>query len=207
MPPVFIYYQVYDDDKKELLSIRQPVVRNNSNIGRVDVTRIPAPHTIGALAERICKQENRPWGIDWDNDDAYGGMLLKTWKSSTAYDLDDEVNLFIPGRPGATPQEPVLLKLWYEELPALLHYDGFDEPEKRSVTSHRTPVFVYYKLYDDTQEALVAVKEPVVAANPNIGRVDVCQIPAPYIVSALAERICKQENREFGLDWSPSTNI
>jgi hypothetical protein len=56
-------------------------------------------------------------GFDWDNDDAYGTMLLRTVKSPKAYNLKDTVDLLGADRPGSTPQEPVLLKVWYEGEP------------------------------------------------------------------------------------------
>ncbi|KAJ7794525.1 hypothetical protein B0H14DRAFT_2922849 [Mycena olivaceomarginata] len=117
--PVFIYYKLYNDDKKEMIPCKfgHP---NDPCIGRVDACEILTPHTVNALVGHICEQEDRPKGFDWDNDGAYGTMLLRTVKSPKAYNLEDTVDLLGADRPGSTPQEPVLLKVWYEELQAVL---------------------------------------------------------------------------------------
>ncbi|KAJ6452457.1 hypothetical protein C8R45DRAFT_1040700 [Mycena sanguinolenta] len=198
--PVFVYYKIFDDDKKEMLSIRSPVPWDES-IGRVDVSRIPAPHTVQALVQRICKQEDRPIGFDWDHDDAYGTSLLRTADSSDQYNLQDAVDLLGDSRPGSTPQAPVLLKVWYEELPAVLNFSGWDPPKERSVNSHKSPVFIYYKVYDDDKKEMLPLRSPVETGNPYLGRVDTCQIPTPHTICSLARQISDQENRPIGIDW------
>ncbi|KAJ7513214.1 hypothetical protein B0H11DRAFT_2213740 [Mycena galericulata] len=146
---------------------------NDPFIGRVDASWIPTPHTVNALAARIYKQENRPMGFDWDNNDAYGTMLLRTENSSTAYNPADTVDLLDAERPGSTLQEPVLLKVWCE---------------------------VYYKVYDDDKKQMIRSAVGY-AGDPFLGRVDTCQIPTPHTIGALAQHISKQENRPSGLDW------
>jgi hypothetical protein len=83
-------------------------------VGRVDAWQVPAPYRINELVARICKQENRPIGLDFDSDDAYMTMLLRTVNSAEAYSLSDTVDLMGADRPGSTPREPLLLKVWYE---------------------------------------------------------------------------------------------
>ncbi|KAF7340555.1 hypothetical protein MSAN_02127000 [Mycena sanguinolenta] len=197
--PVFVYYKMFDDDKKEMLSIRSPATRDGY-IGRVDVSRIPAPHTVGALVQRICRQENRRCGIDWENADAYGTSLLRTVDSSDEYNLQDAVDLLGDSRPGSTPQAPVLLKIWYEELQAVLIYPEWDAPKERNVNSHKSPVFIYYKVYDEKKEML-PLRSPVETGTPYLGRVDACQIPTPHMIGSLAKEISNQENRPIGIDW------
>ncbi|KAJ7212472.1 hypothetical protein B0H12DRAFT_1242402 [Mycena haematopus] len=199
--PVYIYYKVYNEDKKEMVSLRSPVESDNPYLGRVDTCQIPTPHTIGGLAAHICKQENRPIGFDWDHDDAHGTMLLRTADSPRAYDLGDKVDLLGAERPGATPQEPVLLKVWYEELQAVFGSSGFDRAPERSVNSHKTPVYIYYKVYNEDKKEMVSLRSPVESVNPYLGRVDTCQIPTPHTIVGLAAQICKQENRPIGFDW------
>jgi hypothetical protein len=110
-----VYYKIYDDDKKEMIPSRHPVgYVNDPCIGRVDAARIPTPHRIGALVAQICKRENRRLGLDFDTEEAYLSMLLRTVDSTEAYRLDDTVDLLGARRPGSTPQEPVLLKVWWE---------------------------------------------------------------------------------------------
>ncbi|KAJ7454354.1 hypothetical protein B0H11DRAFT_1926561 [Mycena galericulata] len=108
--PLFIYYKVYDDDKKQMM--RSAVgYAGDPFLGCVDTCQIPTPHTIGAIAQHICKQENRPSGLDWDHDDAHGAMLLRTVDSPNAYKLGDAIDLLGADCPGSTPQEPVFLKV------------------------------------------------------------------------------------------------
>ncbi|KAJ7737251.1 hypothetical protein DFH07DRAFT_966546 [Mycena maculata] len=190
---ILIYYKIYDDDKKEMMSPCRTANAQDPYLGRVDAWQVPAPYTINALVACICKQENRPTGLDFDNDDAYGTMLLRTVNSAEAYNLSDTVDLMGADRPGLTPREPLLLK-------AVLRSPGWDEPVARSVTSHRDPVFIYYKLYDDDKKQMI----PCRTANtedPCVGRVDTCQIPTPHTLGALAKNICEKENQTYGLDW------
>ncbi|KAJ7111004.1 hypothetical protein C8R44DRAFT_883448 [Mycena epipterygia] len=197
--PIFIYYKLYDDDKKEMIPCQRRIATDPC-IGRVDAWQIPAPYTINELVGRICKQENRPCGLDWDNDHAHGSMLLRTVNSSEAYNLSDTVDLLGAEHPGSTPQEPVLLKLWYEDLQAVLGSPGWEQPVVRSVASHRNPVFIYYKLYDDDKKQMIPCRSGN-TEDPCVGRVDTCQIPTPHTIGALAHHICTQENRPSGFDW------
>ncbi|KAF9052339.1 hypothetical protein BDZ89DRAFT_1056694 [Hymenopellis radicata] len=136
--PVFIYYKLYDDDKKEMLSIRSPIgYANDPCVGRVDTSRIPIP----IQSMRLSHPE--------------------------AYNLEYTVDLLGAERPGSTPQEPVLLKVWYEE-PKLrtqtcrqLWVAWVGEPAARSVTSHRSAMFIYYKLYDDDERKMIQSCHPV----------------------------------------------
>jgi hypothetical protein len=108
-----VYYKLYDDDKKQMTPCRTANTEGPF-VGRVDTCQIPTPHTLGALAKNICEKENRTYGLDWDNDNAGGSMLFKAVNSSEAYDLNGSADLLGAERPGSTPQEPVLLKVWYE---------------------------------------------------------------------------------------------
>ncbi|KAF7304492.1 hypothetical protein HMN09_00851500 [Mycena chlorophos] len=139
--PVYLYYKLWDDDRHQLVASKRAVPGGDPYIGRVDAWQITAPFTGWALVERICAQEERTIGIDWDHDDAqaYGSMLLKTVRSTTAYNLDDSMDVMGPARPGATVQEPMFLKLWYEELQAIfpsVWRDLPDPAEERKVDSH-----------------------------------------------------------------------
>jgi hypothetical protein len=107
-----VYYKLYDNDVKEMLPSRHPVgSTNDPTIGQIDTCQIPGPHTIDALAKHICKQENRY--SDEDNLDGMGTEVFKTSDSPAAYKPSDRVDLLGDARPGLTPQEPVLLKIWY----------------------------------------------------------------------------------------------
>ncbi|KAF8185775.1 hypothetical protein K438DRAFT_1836283 [Mycena galopus ATCC 62051] len=200
--PVYIYYKIWNDDEKEMKPCHTLPNTPDPFVGRVDAWQVPAPYSISQLAAHIYKQEfNRPLiGFNFDTDEACGTMLLRTVNSAEDYKLEDTVDLMGADRPGATPREPLLLKVWHEELQAVLGYSGWDPPVERSVTSHRVPVFIYYKLYDDDKKQII----PCRTANTEdlcLGRVDTCQIPAPHTLSALVKRICEQENRTYGFDW------
>ncbi|KAJ7312674.1 hypothetical protein DFH08DRAFT_973209 [Mycena albidolilacea] len=193
--PVFIYYKLYDDNMRKMIPCKVGHA-NDPCIGRIDACQIPTPYTIGALAEHICSEEGRPIGLHWDHDAAYGTMLLRTVNSAKDYALDDKVDLLGADRPGSTPEEPVLLKVWYEVVGS----PGWETLPARSVTSHRSPTFIYYKVYDDNKKEMIrcAVGN---TGDPFLGRVDTCQICTPHTIGALAEHISKQENRPIGLNW------
>ena len=85
----------------------------NPYIGRVDTTLIPQPHTIASLVKRICKQEGKGFGIDWDNEDAFSTILFGTISAPEPFGLNDSVQLLTAQRPGSSPLEPVILKTAY----------------------------------------------------------------------------------------------
>nr|GAT49799.1 predicted protein [Mycena chlorophos] len=137
--PIYLYYKLWDDDRHELVASKRAVPGGDPYIGRVDAWQITAPFTGWALVNRICAQEEREIGFDWDHDEAYSSMLLKTARSTTNYNLDDSMDVMGPSRPGATVQEPMFLKLWSDEIPALFPSvwpDWPDPAEKRKVDSH-----------------------------------------------------------------------
>nr|GAT47704.1 predicted protein [Mycena chlorophos] len=133
--PIYLYYKLWNDDRHELVASKRAVPGGDPYIGRVD-WQIAAPFTGWALVRQICAQEDRKIGLDWDYDDAYGSMLLKTVRSTTAYNLDDSMDVMGPTRPGATVLEPMFLKLWYEDLRAVFGLLPEDTPEERTVDSH-----------------------------------------------------------------------
>jgi len=116
--PVFIYYKLFDEEGP--CEVRHPIYANNPYIGLVDATVISPPHTVSALVEHICKKENKGFGIDWDNEDAFSTILFKTISSLEPYSLNDSISLLGEDRPGSNPQNPVILKVGYKELGELL---------------------------------------------------------------------------------------
>jgi hypothetical protein len=64
-----VYYKLFDEE--EPCKICHPIHVNNPYIGQVDATLIPPPHTVATLVERICKKENKGFGIDWDSKDGF----------------------------------------------------------------------------------------------------------------------------------------
>ncbi|KAF8185751.1 hypothetical protein K438DRAFT_1936875 [Mycena galopus ATCC 62051] len=195
-------YIIWNDDNKEMKPCRTLPNTPDPFVGRVDAWQVPAPYSIGQLAAHTYKQEfNRPLiSFNYDTDEVCGIMLLRTVNSAEAYNLEDTVDLMGADRPGATPREPLLLKVFYDDWPAVFGFPGWDPPVERSVTSHRDPVFIYYKLYDDDEKQIILCRTAN-AEDLCLGRVDTCQIPAPHTLSALVKRICEQENRTYGFDW------
>jgi hypothetical protein len=109
-----VYYKLFDEE--ELCKIRHPIYANNPYIGQVDATLITPPHTVSTLVERICKKENKGFGIDWDSEDAFSTILFKSITSPTQYALEDPLSLLGEDRPGSTPQNPVILKVGYKGM-------------------------------------------------------------------------------------------
>ncbi|KAJ7175258.1 hypothetical protein C8R43DRAFT_1201984 [Mycena crocata] len=213
----FIHYKIYDDDEKQLLASRHPVPQaNDPCLGRVNVPEIPVPHTIKALIEAICERERlrlmfEPGKHEW----AYGTILFKSADAPLAYRKGDQVDLLSDQRPGHTPQDPVILKVWFLEMQEVIplfgawHNSGRTEMDTQrnplyglSATSKQRQVFIYYKIYDDDEKQLVKSMKPAADTNdPFVGGVDTSQIPPPHNASRLAEYICAEEGRPFGLDW------
>ena len=107
-----VYYKLFDEEK--LSQVRSPISSDDQYIGRVDTTLIPPPHTIGLLVKRICNQEGKGFGIDWDNDNAFSTILFRTISASEPFDLNDSVQLLTAERPGSSPLEPIILKTAYK---------------------------------------------------------------------------------------------
>ena len=106
-----VYYKLFDEG--ELSQVRNPVSSDNPYIGRVDTSRIPPPHTVISLVERICKQEGKGFGFDWDKNDAFETILFRTISAPEAFRLQDTLELLSEQRPGSSPLEPVILKTAY----------------------------------------------------------------------------------------------
>ncbi|KAJ7486992.1 hypothetical protein FB451DRAFT_1554124 [Mycena latifolia] len=218
--PVFIHYKIFDADTKETLRSLHPFgYANDPYIGRVDAFQIPTPHTVSALVERICKRENRGFGLDWATEDAYGTVLFKSAATAVPYELDDTIDLLGAGRPGLTPRDPVILQVDYKDFRdvfpqdfAFLGLGGTESPfppvkaqdmrRNPLYRSQQEPVFVHYKLYDADRKEMITSLHPVEDANDYcVGRVDAAEIPTPHTAGVLIERICERENRPMGVDW------
>lgn len=111
---VTVQYKMYNDDQKAMVALKSPADTKDPLLGRVDTSQIPLPHTAMKLAEYICAEEGRPFGLDFDTDDAHGALVFGTMSSPEAFRLEDAVDLLSDKRPGRTSEQPVLLKVWYE---------------------------------------------------------------------------------------------
>jgi hypothetical protein len=103
-------------DEEGPLKVRNTIYPNNPYIGRVDANDIPPPHTVSSLVERICAREEKGFGIDWDNDDAYLTELFETISSPKAFNLQEPLSLLSTDRPGSRPQDPLILKVGYKGM-------------------------------------------------------------------------------------------
>lgn len=113
-----VHYKIYDDDKKETRKSRYPVTyADDPCIGRVNVATIPGEHTVGALIVAICKREQLRLTFELDEHEwNYGTILFKSADTPLAYRRDgsEKIDLASDQRPGSTPQEPVILKIWFQ---------------------------------------------------------------------------------------------
>ncbi|KAJ7159007.1 hypothetical protein C8R43DRAFT_357718 [Mycena crocata] len=209
----FIYYKIYDDDKHEIRKSLHPVPQaDDPCLGRVNVPEIPIPHTARALVKAICERERLRLSFTNAPDWIHGTTLFKSADTPLAYHENEEVDLLSDQRPGATLQEPVILKVWFQEIllftvcpwtPTRTELDKRRNPlYGRSATSQQRQVFIHYKIYDgDEKEMVKSISLGAGTNDPFIGRVDTSQIPPPHTVSALIQYICAEENRKFGFDW------
>jgi hypothetical protein len=113
--PDVVYYKLFDEDDGPVKS-RFPVHPNDPFIRRVDVTLLPPPHQAQWLILEICWKEDREWGIDWDNDDAFGAVLYETISSRRPYEHDDYIPFLSDERPGSDPRKPVVLIVSYKGM-------------------------------------------------------------------------------------------
>ncbi|KAJ7754098.1 hypothetical protein B0H16DRAFT_756651 [Mycena metata] len=212
--PVFIHYTIYDLDKKKTIPSLYPApYANDPCIGRVDVSQIRAPHTVKALVEHICKREKRRMGLDFDHDDAFGTVLFKGVTTAKSYELEDSIGLLENDRPGLTPENPVILSVWYADIREVLP-GPFGWPEWACTApsvemQNRNPlyrsqpsaVFVHYQIYDlNAKQTVKSRHTGDFSSDPTIGRIDVAEIPGPHTAAVLIQRICEQENRKVGWD-------
>lgn len=98
--------------KKNHAKYNSPFTQTTPYIGQIDTNLIPPPHTVDTLVKRICKKENKGFGIDWDTEDAFSTILFKEITSPTPYALEDFLSLLGEDRPGSNP---VILKVGYKD--------------------------------------------------------------------------------------------
>jgi hypothetical protein len=105
-------------DENGPLKVRDPISSNNPYIGRVDANVIPPPHNVNSLVKCICTKEEKGFGIDWENEEAYSTELFKNISSPRAFDLrlDEPLSLLSADRPGSSQQDPVVLKVGYKGM-------------------------------------------------------------------------------------------
>jgi hypothetical protein len=111
---LLVYYKLFDENGP--LNVRNPIYSNNPYIGQLDANDIPPPHTVSSLVERICAKEEKGFGIDWENDDAFSTVLFKTVSSPEPYKLQEPISLLCPDRPGSSPHDPLVLKVGYKGM-------------------------------------------------------------------------------------------
>ncbi|KAJ7175261.1 hypothetical protein C8R43DRAFT_1119270 [Mycena crocata] len=135
---------IYDDDEKQLLASRHPVPQaNDPCLGRVNVPEIPIPHTIKALIEAICERERlrlmfEPGKHEW----AYGTILFKSADAPLAYRKGDQVDLLSDQRPGHTSQDPVILKVWFQEMQEVIPLFGaWHDSGRTEMDTQRNPLY------------------------------------------------------------------
>ncbi|KAJ7143479.1 hypothetical protein C8R43DRAFT_1198894 [Mycena crocata] len=112
-------------EKQMVKSIEPAADTADPFIGRVHPPSAHRFQTCG-IYNNICAEEGRPFGLDRDNDDAFGGIIFKRATTPDAYKLEDTIDILGTNRPARTPQEPVILRVWYRELQKVLGYPGWE---------------------------------------------------------------------------------
>jgi hypothetical protein len=113
---LLVYYKLFNENGP--LKVRNAIYSNNPYIGRVDANDVPPPHTVSSLVGHMCAEEERGFGIDLENGDAYLTELFETISSPKSYNLRSQeiLPLLSTDRPGSRPQDPLVLKVGYKGM-------------------------------------------------------------------------------------------
>ncbi|KAJ7141774.1 hypothetical protein C8R43DRAFT_1200798 [Mycena crocata] len=144
-------------------------------IGRIDIMRIPPPHTVATLSRCLVNAENIPHQY-------LHPTLFSSMASDSPMPPTLKISLLRDG-PGSTPEDPLAVVL--PGNPGLRR----TQPETQGFDS--SSQYLYYRLYTRTGEAVSKT-----AFDPNdraLGRVDRSHIPPPHSAVAIRRCIAKAE--------------
>ncbi|KAJ7089536.1 hypothetical protein C8R44DRAFT_892231 [Mycena epipterygia] len=192
MEPRYIYYRVYTPERAiRSLDAFHP---KDSFLGRIDVTRIPPPHTVATLSQCLANAEKLSY------QHVYPLIFLT---AASQYSMPGTQKISILGRgPGSVPEEALALVL-------LANPGGRSQrrPEGASGGNVKSTQYLYYRLHNRDGETVSKT-----AFDPDdraVGRIDRIHVTPPHTAYAIRRCIAKVEGNPryiYGTLYPDSSN-
>ncbi|KAJ7469334.1 hypothetical protein B0H11DRAFT_2238394 [Mycena galericulata] len=177
--PHYVYYRVYAPEKA--IPSSAAFHQRDSFTGRLDVTRIPPPHTVATLTRCLADSEKLT------HQHVHPTIFLTAASQSPMLGIQ---KISVQGSgPGSVPEEPFALVLSVN--PGLRGSEHPSAQEGPGSSSTNSSHYLYYRLYSCGGET--PSKTAFDPHDPALGRVDRNHVTPPHTASSIRRCIAKVE--------------